>query len=82
MLKKWAIFIFSLVQLVLLVGCTEKSFEPIERDQNFIASLNIQEPSLDFIDEQGNVKATWLLDKAYSGQFSSEMIVCYCMVIN
>jgi len=67
MLKKWAIFIFSLVQLVLLVGCTEKSFEPIDRDQNFIASLNIQEPSLDFIDEQGNVKATWLLDKAYSG---------------
>jgi len=67
MLKKWAFFIFSLVQLVLLVGCTEKSFKPIERDQNFVASLNIQEPSLDFIDEQGNGIATWLLDKAYSG---------------
>jgi len=67
MLKKWAFFIFSLVQIVLLAGCTEKSLEPIERDQNFIASLNIQEPSLDFIDEQGNVIATWLFDKAYSG---------------
>ncbi|MFF2294464.1 YncE family protein [Lysinibacillus sp. NPDC058154] len=67
MLKKWAFFIFSLVQLIWLAGCTEKSFEPIERDQNFIASLNIQEPSLDFIDEQGKMIATWLFDKAYSG---------------
>ncbi|MGE7948036.1 YncE family protein [Lysinibacillus sp. NPDC093688] len=67
MLKKWVFFIFSLVQLIWLAGCTEKSFDPIERDQNFIASLNIQEPSLDFIDGQGNVMATWLFDKAYSG---------------
>jgi hypothetical protein len=67
MLKKWAFFIFSLVQIVWLAGCTENSFEPIEHDQNFIASLNIQEPSLDFIDEQGNVIATWLFEKAYSG---------------
>lgn len=67
MLKKWVFFIFSLVQLIWLAGCTEKSFDPIERDQDFIASLNIQEPSLDFIDEQGNVMATWLFDKAYSG---------------
>jgi len=67
MLKKWVFFIFSLVQLIWLAGCTEKSFAPIERDQDFIASLNIQEPSLDFIDGQGNVMATWLFDKAYSG---------------
>ncbi|MGE7692101.1 YncE family protein [Lysinibacillus sp. NPDC097214] len=67
MLKKWVFFIFSLVQLIWLAGCTEKSFDPIERDQNFIASLNIQEPSLDFIDGQGNLMATWLFDKAYSG---------------
>ncbi len=67
MLKKWAFFIFLVVQIAWLAGCTEKSFEPIERDRNFIASLNIQEPSLDFIDEQGNVMVTWLFDKAYSG---------------
>ncbi|MFC9542083.1 YncE family protein [Lysinibacillus sp. NPDC056959] len=67
MLKKWVFFIFSLAQLIWLAGCTEKSFDPIERDQDFIASLNIQEPSLDFIDGQGNVMATWLFDKAYSG---------------
>lgn len=67
MLKKWVFFIFSLVQLIWLAGCTEKSFDPIEQDQDFIASLNIKEPSLDFIDEQGNVMATWLFDKAYSG---------------
>lgn len=67
MLKKWVFFIFSLVQLIWLAGCTGKSFDPIERDQDFIASLNIQEPSLDFIDGQGNVMATWLFDKAYSG---------------
>ncbi|MEQ6050869.1 MULTISPECIES: YncE family protein [Lysinibacillus] len=29
--------------------------------------MNIQEPSLDFIDEDGNMLATWLFDKAYSG---------------
>lgn len=66
-LKKWAFFIFSLLQIIWLAGCAEKSYEPIERDRNFIASLNIQEPSLDFIDEDGNVFATWLFDKAYSG---------------
>ncbi|OXS66935.1 hypothetical protein B1B04_23635 [Lysinibacillus sp. KCTC 33748] len=66
-MKKWVFFIFSLVQLIWLAGCTGKSFDPIERDQDFIASLNIQEPSLDFIDGQGNVMATWLFDKAYSG---------------
>jgi len=66
-LKKWAFFIFSLLQIVWLAGCTEKSYESIERDRNFIASLNIQEPSLDFIDENGQVLAKWLFDKAYSG---------------
>lgn len=73
---------FSLVQIVWLAGCSEKSFEPIERERNFIASLNIQEPSLDFIDEQGNVIATWLFEKPILGRYCSEMIVCYYMVIN
>ncbi len=66
-LKKWAFFIFSLLQIIWLAGCAEKSYEPIERERSFIASLNIQEPSLDFIDEDGNLLATWLFDKAYSG---------------
>lgn len=66
-LKKWAFFIFSLFQIVWLAGCTEKSFTPIERGKAFVASLNIQEPSLDFIDEEGEVMATWLFEKAYSG---------------
>ncbi|MET4561635.1 outer membrane protein assembly factor BamB [Lysinibacillus parviboronicapiens] len=66
-LKKWAFFIFSLVQIIWLAGCSEKSFNPIERERDFIASLNIQEPSLDFIDEQGNVFTTWSFEKAYSG---------------
>ncbi|WP_235473484.1 YncE family protein [Lysinibacillus macroides] len=66
-LKKWVFFIFSLLQIVWLAGCTEKSYEPIERDQEFIASFNIQEPSLDFIDEDGNTLATWVFDQAYSG---------------
>ncbi len=66
-MKKWAFFIFSFIQVMLVAGCTEKSFEPIDRNQSFIASLNIQEPSLDFIDELGNVIATWSFDKAYTG---------------
>ncbi|MEY2354278.1 YncE family protein [Lysinibacillus capsici] len=66
-LKKWVFFIFSLLQIIWLAGCAEKSYEPIERERSFIASLNIQEPSLDFIDEDVNMLATWLFDKAYSG---------------
>ncbi|MEK5233212.1 YncE family protein [Lysinibacillus sp. FSL K6-0232] len=66
-MKKWAFFIFSLLQIIWLAGCAEKSYEPIERDQDFIASLNIQEPSLDFIDEDGNILATWAFNQAYSG---------------
>ncbi len=55
------------MQIIWLAGCSEKSFNPIERERDFIASLNIQEPSLDFIDEQGNVFTTWSFEKAYSG---------------
>lgn len=67
MLKRIAFFILSLLLVVWLAGCTDLSFKPIKSKQNFIASLNIQEPSLDFIDEQGKVIATWLFDKAYTG---------------
>ncbi|KOS71817.1 hypothetical protein AEA09_01195 [Lysinibacillus contaminans] len=66
-MKRRALFIFSLLQIVWLAGCTEKSFTPIEREKSFVASLNIQEPSLDFIDEKGEVMANWLFEKAYSG---------------
>lgn len=66
-LKRWSFFIFSLCQIVWLTGCTEKTFTPIEREKSFIASLNIQEPSLDFIDNEGELMATWLFEKAYSG---------------
>ncbi|MFJ7952275.1 YncE family protein [Lysinibacillus sp. NPDC096418] len=66
-LKRWMFLIFSLFQIVWLAGCTEKSFTPIERGESFVASLNIQEPSLDFIDENGELIATWLFEKAYSG---------------
>jgi len=67
MLKRFAFFILSLLLVVWLAGCTDLAFKPIKSKQNFIASLNIQEPSLDFIDEQGKVIATWLFDKAYTG---------------
>ncbi|MGE7111077.1 YncE family protein [Lysinibacillus sp. NPDC047702] len=67
MLKRFAFFILSLILVVWLAGCTDLSFKPIKSKQNFIASLNIQEPSLDFIDEQGKVIATWSFDKAYTG---------------
>lgn len=67
MLKRIAFFILSLLLVVWLSGCTDLSFKPIKSKQNFIASLNIQEPSLDFIDEQGKVIATWSFDKAYTG---------------
>ena len=66
-LKRWGLLLFILVQIIWLAGCTEKAFTPIERGKSFVASLNIQEPSLDFIDAKGEMIATWLFEKAYSG---------------
>ena len=66
-LKRWGFLFFIVVQIIWIAGCTEEAFTPIERGKSFVASLNIQEPSLDFIDDEGKIIATWLFEKAYSG---------------
>ncbi|MEG0260293.1 MAG: YncE family protein, partial [Lysinibacillus sp.] len=66
-MKKWIIIIFSVVQLLLLAGCSEKSFVPIAKEKAFIASLNILQPSLDFINQKGEVFASWQFEKGYTG---------------
>lgn len=66
-MKRWGFLLFIFVQFIIIAGCTEESFTPIEHGKSFVASLNIQEPSLDFINDEGEIIATWLFGKAYSG---------------
>lgn len=51
----------------LLAACNHSTYPEIEQQTDFIASVNIQEPSLDFIDKNGKQLAIWPLSEAYSG---------------
>lgn len=52
---------------ILLVGCSEERFTTINPHQNFIASINILQPSITFWDQQGDELATWDFEDAYTG---------------
>lgn len=69
MLVKWQkllmIFLFSFV--FLLGGCGENAYPAIPKKQDFIASVNIQAPSISFINERGKVFSTWKLEEGYTG---------------
>lgn len=65
-MKKWiTVFFFSL--LIFVQGCSKEPFEPINQHQSFVASINILEPSIVFLDSTGDKIATWKFDKAYTG---------------
>lgn len=51
----------------LLVACNHSAYPEIDKETDFIASVNIQEPSIDFIDSTGKQLAVWPLAEAYSG---------------
>ncbi len=51
----------------LLVACNHSAYPEVDKQIDFIASVNIQEPSIDFIDETGKQLAVWPLAEAYSG---------------
>lgn len=53
--------------MLVLTGCTEERYTPIDPHHSFIASVNILEPSISFYNSSGDNIATWTLDKAYTG---------------
>ena len=59
--------IILISSMLLLVACNETAFQAIDDQQDFIASVNILEPSVTFYDEENELMATWDLDKAYTG---------------
>lgn len=62
-LQKWILLVF----VALLAGCSTVKYEPIDKQQSFVATVNILQPSLQFFDDAGELLAQWQLEKAYSG---------------
>lgn len=59
--------LFVLLTLLLLSGCSDERLKDINPHQNFIATINILQPSLQFFNEVGDELARWDFEKAYSG---------------
>lgn len=59
--------IILMISILVLAACSEPAFQAIDDQQDFLASVNILEPSVTFYDEAGELVATWDLDKAYTG---------------
>lgn len=75
-MKKW-LFITGLSWV--LAGCTEDTFQPISLDKDFIASVNIIEPSVQFFSADGEELAQLSFEKAYTGAVlvGNDKIVLY-----
>lgn len=56
-----------IVMSFLLAACNHTAYEPIDKSTDFVASVNIEEPSIDFIDANGKQLAVWPLSESYSG---------------
>lgn len=52
---------------ILLASCAEERFSEIHPQWSFITTMNILEPSLQFFNEDGELLAEWLFEKAYTG---------------
>lgn len=63
--KIWTLFILSFAMI--LGGCQEATYSAIPETKDFVASVNIQAPSISFINEQGKVFTTWKLEEGYTG---------------
>ncbi len=50
-----------------LAACSHPTYPKIEKGTPFLASVNIQEPSIQFFDKRKEVMATWSLKEAYTG---------------
>ncbi|KUP07713.1 hypothetical protein Q75_04205 [Bacillus coahuilensis p1.1.43] len=59
--------ILCLLTLFILVGCESHQLVKIDKDVAFVATLNIQEQSITFLDQQGELLAEWSFDTLYTG---------------
>lgn len=50
-----------------LAACRHTTYPEIEKGQPFLASVNIQEPSIQFFNKEKKLIATWALKEAYTG---------------
>ena len=66
-MKKIIIYFFSCIVLLLLASCDSERMEEINPHQPFVASLNILQPSLTFYEQSGELLATWVFEKGYTG---------------
>lgn len=71
--------LYLVVLLVGLAACGEKKYEAIPKEQSFVASVNILQPSIDFLDASGKQLASWQLEEAYTGAtlVSDDTILLY-----
>ncbi|RXH52173.1 hypothetical protein D6T70_07745 [Kurthia gibsonii] len=66
-MKKVGILSLLLLLLAVLTACNRTDYKGISKDEPFIASVNISEPSIDFIRPNGEKIETWDLKEAYTG---------------
>ncbi|MBS4198257.1 WD40 repeat domain-containing protein [Bacillus sp. FJAT-49732] len=55
--------------VIFLTGCQEKKQTPITDNKPFVATLNVRENSMDFVDENGEELTKWNFNKMYTGGF-------------
>lgn len=65
MKKKYVVYL--IVLLLILIACGKDNYEAIPKEQDFIASVNILQPSIDFFAASGKKINSWELKQAYTG---------------
>ncbi|MBS4220394.1 hypothetical protein KHA96_19005 [Bacillus sp. FJAT-49711] len=60
---------FTIIMVIFLTGCQEKKQKPITNSQPFVATLNVKENSMSFINESGEELTKWNFNKMYTGGF-------------
>ncbi len=65
-MRNWTLL---LALVVLLSSCKDKLHDPIAKNKPFVATLNIKENSIDFINEKGKRFTRWYLEQPYIGGF-------------
>lgn len=64
---KKIIMICLLIVSSTLAACGKEKYEAVPKDENFIASVNILQPSIDFLTEKGQITTTWELEENFTG---------------
>ena len=65
--------------MVYLYSCKEKTFEPIEKDESFVASVNIIDQSVQFFSSEKEQLAHWQFDQPITGAIlvANEVVAIY-----